>query len=100
MLTHSFAPSPLFAADQVSFTFSHLDPDHPHERAWFVFALSRRTYTVPVVQPPIPQATLNGLLAELNSSRNAFRFIKQMRRELKEQVQAGARARGTPEDSA
>ena len=99
-LTHNPTLNHDSPADLISFTFSHLDASNPNEEAFFIFALSKRSYTVPVIQPALPESLVKPLLAELNTSRNAFKFIKQMRKLLKEKVESGARVNGTAEDYA
>lgn len=79
----------------VSFTFNLLDPAHPLEEAFFVLSVEQRSYAVPIVEPAVAVATLQPIINELNRSRNPFKFIKQMRALLKEQISAGVRARCT-----
>ncbi|CAO1635636.1 unnamed protein product [Parajaminaea phylloscopi] len=85
--------------DLISFTFTMLDERRPHDEAFFVFALHKRTYTMPVIQPPLPDKAVQPLLNELNRSRNAFKHIKEMRRLLKAEVQRGAKAATTLEEA-
>lgn len=77
-----------------------LDPNRPREQGFFIFALQKRTYTMPVVQPPLPESATQPLLDELNRSRNAFKHIKGMRRLLKQEIERGARATMTLEEAA
>ncbi|CAO1613509.1 unnamed protein product [Sympodiomycopsis kandeliae] len=81
--------------DLVSFTFSLLNPDQPRHEAFFVFAVSERIYSIPIVEPSLSDAALQGVLDELNKNRNAFKSIKTMRKLLKEQVMNGLRAQRT-----
>lgn len=84
--------------DLISFTFTHLSAERPAEEAYFVFAIQRRTYSMPVVEPALGAGVVEGLLEELNRSRNAFKCIKEMRRLLKGEVERGRRvARGLDE---
>lgn len=86
--------------DLVSFTFTLLDPKRPQAQAFFVFGLQQRTYTVPIVQPALSEDTVRPLLEDLNRSRQAFRFIKEMRRLLKSEMERGSRATMTLEEAA
>lgn len=81
-----------YSDDLISFTFTMLDVKNPAAEAFFVFALHKRKYTMPIVQPPLPERDIQHLLDDLNKTRNAFKHIKEMRRRLKDEVARGARA--------
>ncbi|KAK0556232.1 kinetochore-associated Ndc80 complex subunit spc25 [Tilletia horrida] len=56
--------------------------DEQDSEAWFVLDVSRPTYEVPELYPLLPSAKLRELLAELNSSRALYVFVKNMREAL------------------
>lgn len=85
--------------DLIGFCFTHLAEKDPAAHAWFILSVVKRQYVCPAVQPALPEGTIKGLLAEVNATRNPYPFIKTMRKLLKERVEAGARATGTPEEA-
>ncbi|KAK0526292.1 kinetochore-associated Ndc80 complex subunit spc25 [Tilletia horrida] len=64
--------------------------DEQDDEAWFVLDVSKPNYEVPEHFPPLPPTTLANLLADLNSSRALYAFVKQMREALREETERGA----------
>lgn len=71
----------------IKFTFHLIDPNDWAREANFVIDASSSLYQIVSHKPALEQGKLDALLAELNSSRALFTFIKKMRSALKDQIE-------------